>query len=148
MWVSQQWAVFTEQTKNQARHSPATRLPRRGWCAGSTAPSLHPNPLPQPQLSWGLRQGLCSCQGGRHTHTHTHTHARARTHTRARAVTLVGEDGLGQGGRGGSHAGRGAAGSVTGGSSEPRILTDLREGAESAGQRKDPGEQNWTEPET
>ena len=90
MWVSQQWAVFTEQTKNQARHSPATRLPRRGWCAGSTAPSLHPNPLPQPQLSWGLRQGLCSCQGGRHTHTHarvrihTHTH----THTRARLPWL------------------------------------------------------------
>ena len=129
MWVSQQWAVFTEQMKNQARHPPAMRLPRRGWCAGSTAPSLHPNPLPQPQLSWGCRQGLCSCQGGRHTHARTHVCA--HTH----AVTLVGEDGLGQGGRGGSHAGRGAAGSDTGGSSEPRILTDLREGAESAGQR-------------
>ena len=86
-------------------------------------------PASKPAPPTPAQQGLCSCQGGRHTHARTHVCA--HTH----AVTLVGEDGLGQGGRGGSHAGRGAAGSDTGGSSEPRILTDLREGAESAGQR-------------
>lgn len=75
MWVSQQWAVFTEQMKNQARHPPAMRLPRRGWCAGSTAPSLHPNPLPQPQLSR-------ACAAVREADTHTHAHTCAHTRTR------------------------------------------------------------------
>ena len=75
---------------------------------------------PNPSSAGGAGR---ACAAVREADTHTH------------AVTLVGEDGLGQGGRGGSHAGRGAAGSDTGGSSEPRILTDLREGAESAGQR-------------
>lgn len=92
-----------------------------------TLPASEPAPPTPAQL--GAPAGPVRLSG-RQTHT-----PRAHVHTRTHAVTLVGEDGLGQGGRGGSHAGRGAAGSDTGGSSEPRILTDLREGAESAGQR-------------
>lgn len=42
-------------------------------------------------------------------------------------ITLVGEDGLGQGGGRGSHGGRGAAGSDTGGSGELAILANLGE---------------------
>lgn len=49
---------------------------------------------------------------------------------------MVGEDGLGQGGRGGSHRRRGAAGPDARGSRQPRILTDLRRSAESVGERR------------
>lgn len=52
-------------------------------------------------------------------------------------ITLVGEDRLGQRGGAGSHGGRGAAGSDTGSSWEPAILTDLGGVLESARERKE-----------
>lgn len=127
MCVSEQLGVLTKQTS--ARHPPPRHAPPREglvWRQHHALPASEPcreqvpASLPQRQPSWGPRQGTCSSTREKDT----------------QAITLVGEDGLGQGGRGGSHGRRGAAGPDARGSRQPRILTDLRRSAESVGERR------------
>lgn len=120
MWVSEQQGVFTEQTEKSSQAPPSHAPPQEGLVCRQHHALPVSEPAPPTPAQLGAWAGPVQLrQGGRHTHM----------------VTLVGEDGLGQGGRGGSHAGWGAAGSDAGGSREPSILADLRGSAESARQR-------------